>query len=223
MSHPDSFLEEVTEEVRRDRLIRFLRRNAVWIAAALILIIGAAALNEWQKARARAAAEARGDALFAALEAETPAERRAALADIEVPGDDGAAFLALHRAIAALAEGDRAAAADLLRGVASSADVSPGMRDVSRLKLVATTHDSLGAEERLDILDQLIVEGHALRALALEQRAMIRLAQGDRTAAVADLTTIADDGAAQEPVRNRAEDMLMVLGADRPDFGAHDG
>ena len=42
MSDTDSFIEEVTEEVRRDRLYGLLRRYG-WIAALVIILIGGGA------------------------------------------------------------------------------------------------------------------------------------------------------------------------------------
>ena len=56
MSDTDSFIDEVTEEVRRDRLFGLMKRYG-WIAAlAVLLIVGGAAWNEWRKAQDRAAA-----------------------------------------------------------------------------------------------------------------------------------------------------------------------
>ena len=62
----DSFISEVSEEVRRDRLYAALRRYGWLIAAAGLLIVGGAAVNAWRKARQRAQAEAAGDAMRAA-------------------------------------------------------------------------------------------------------------------------------------------------------------
>ena len=69
MSNTDSFIEEVTEEVRRDRLYALMRRYG-WIAVlAILLLVGGAAWNEWRKAQAQARAAAFGDAILAALAA----------------------------------------------------------------------------------------------------------------------------------------------------------
>ena len=62
MSNQDSFITEVSEEVRKDKLYALMRRYG-WIAIALVvLVVGGASVFEWQKAKARAAAEATGDA-----------------------------------------------------------------------------------------------------------------------------------------------------------------
>ena len=70
MSETDSFIEEVTEEVRRDRLFGLMRRYG-WIAVlAVLLIVGGAAYREYSRAAEQAAARALGDALLAALDNE---------------------------------------------------------------------------------------------------------------------------------------------------------
>ncbi|MFN3281418.1 MAG: hypothetical protein ACK40I_07100, partial [Tabrizicola sp.] len=82
MSNPDSFIEEVTEEVRRDRLFGLFRKYG-WIGVVVILgLVGGTAWTEWAKARDAARAQAFGDALIDALDLGTPEERREALAAV---------------------------------------------------------------------------------------------------------------------------------------------
>ena len=67
MSNNESFIDEVTEEVRRDKLYAGLRKYG-WIGIlGVLLLVGGASVNEWMKARERAAAEAAGDAILAAV------------------------------------------------------------------------------------------------------------------------------------------------------------
>jgi len=70
MSDTNSFIDEVTEEVRRDRLFGYFRRYG-WIPAVIIVaLVGGTAYNEWSKAQLSQVAQARGDALLDALELE---------------------------------------------------------------------------------------------------------------------------------------------------------
>ncbi len=49
MSDTDSFIDEVSEEVRRDRLYATFRRYG-WIAIlAVLLLVAGATWNEWRK------------------------------------------------------------------------------------------------------------------------------------------------------------------------------
>ena len=76
MSDTDSFIDEVTEEVRRDRMFLMLRRYG-WIGAlAVVAIVGGAAYNEYSKSQATAQSQKLGDDIIAAL-AENDAEGRA--------------------------------------------------------------------------------------------------------------------------------------------------
>lgn len=75
MSESDSFIREVSEEVRRERFSRLLRRYG-WIAAlALLVIVGGAGFLEWRKTRAEAAAREAGDRLREASLIEDSAAR----------------------------------------------------------------------------------------------------------------------------------------------------
>jgi len=118
VSNTDSFIEEVTEEVRRDRLFALMRRYG-WIALTAVLIaVGGAAWNEYRKASQRAAAEALGDAILAARDTGAPAE---ALAGVEAGTPAGAALVALLRADALADAGDTQAALAVLDGVDAAA------------------------------------------------------------------------------------------------------
>ncbi len=90
VSNTDSFIDEVTEEVRREKLYGYLRRYG-WIAvAAVLLLVGGAAFNEYRNAQERAAAEAAGDALLDALEETDPSARATAFESVTSEGPAGA-------------------------------------------------------------------------------------------------------------------------------------
>ena len=66
MSDTDSFIDEVTEEVRRDRLYAMMKRYG-WIAVLIvILIVGGTAYREFSRAQAETRAQAFGDAIMTA-------------------------------------------------------------------------------------------------------------------------------------------------------------
>ena len=87
MSSPDSFIDEVTEEVRRDRLFAAFRKYG-WVGVLIVLgIVGGAGWNEWTKAQALARAQAFGDAVTDSLDLGGAEDRRAALAALPADGD----------------------------------------------------------------------------------------------------------------------------------------
>ncbi len=83
MSNPESFIEEVTEEVRRDRL--FATVSQIWLDRSVAgrRHRGRCCLYRMAKIqRSGPQAQAFGDAVVAAMDAETPEARRAALAAV---------------------------------------------------------------------------------------------------------------------------------------------
>ena len=67
MSDTDSFLQEVSEELRRDRLYRNIRKYG-WIAILLVIVIvGAATYREYLKSQAETEAELFGTSIIDAL------------------------------------------------------------------------------------------------------------------------------------------------------------
>lgn len=218
MAQTDSFIDEVTEEVRRDRLYRLLRRYG-WVGVlAVLLIVGSSAWFEWQKARNRAAAAAFGDSLLAAMALEDPAGRAAALGAVVAQGDAGA-LTRLLQAEAALAnttdDAARAAGLATLAAIAADTTVSPLWRDLAQLhRLAAGGGDGAGdlsTDARAAALAELARPGRPFRPLALEQIALDRLAAGDRAGALADFTALAIDSAAPSGLRGRAQQMMLML------------
>ena len=206
VSNPDHFIDEVTEELRRDRLFALMRRYG-WIAIlAVLLIVGGAAFNEWRKARAQAEAEALGDALSAALQLEDPAASAAAFSAIEAEGD-ARAIVAL---LAAGKIGDAASLARLAE-LAADPELSPLYRDLAGLKRAMA--GGLSVEEKLALLEPLTRAGSAFRVLAEEQIALAEVESGQNQAAISRLQALLTDNEASGPLRQRATQLIVALGA----------
>ncbi|MBL4917534.1 hypothetical protein [Szabonella alba] len=213
MSNPDSFIDEVTEEVRRDRMFAMMRRYG-WIALLLVaLVVGGAAWTEWQKAQTRADAQAFGDALLDALDLPAPEDRLAALSAVEAPGSADAA--ALRDLLAASdPESDRAAALTALERVAADGAASQVYRDLAVLRQVLLAGTEMEISARRAALDPLTVPGRAFRPLALEQIAYLEVEAGNTEAAITQLRALLADQQAPTGLRQRAGQMIVALGGE---------
>ncbi len=211
MSNPDHFIDEVTEELRRDKLFAMMRKYG-WIAIlGVVLIVGGAAFNEWRKASAQAAAERLGDALSAALALEDADARKAAFDAIEAKGDAHALVVLLEAG--ALGDAESLAA---LENLAADQSVSPLYRELAALKRAMAGDMEAGA--RIALLEPLTKAGAPFRVLAEEQIAMAEIELGQNEAAISRLQALLIDNDASQPLRQRATQLIVALGA-KPEAG----
>lgn len=211
MSQPDSFIEEVTEEVRRDKLFALFRKYG-WIGLlAVLLIVGGAAYSEWQKASRATEARAFGDAILAALDADTPEARRAALEGIEAAGERGAIRALL---LASDPAEDRAAALTALQALAADTALPEVYRDMAVLRRVILAGAEMPLAERRAALDAIAAPGRPYRPLALEQMAYLMVEEGRTEDAIAALRALTEDQAAPAGLRQRASQMIVALGGE---------
>lgn len=213
MSHADSFIDEVTEEVRRDKAFDLLRRYG-WIAVlVVVLAVAGAAFNEWQKARNRADARAFGDALLSALAVSDPKARLAALAAVDAKGDR-AAIAGFLTAAAAQAAGDTPAALKELSAIASDNALPLSYRQLAMFKRVTLGGADLPISERRAAMEQLATPGQAFRPLAMEQLALLDLEAGDRAAAITRLQSVLKEPNVSASLQQRVSQAIVALGGE---------
>ena len=122
MSDSDSFINEVSEEVRRDRMFALWRKYGPYVIGAIVLIVAAAGVKAYLDAQETAAAREAGAALLEASEGDLEAQKAALTALAENADHDGARLLAELRAASAMAaSGDAGAAAEAYDRIAAFA------------------------------------------------------------------------------------------------------
>ena len=216
MSDTDSFIDEVTEEVRRDRLFLMLKRYG-WIGGlAVVLIVGGAAWREYSKAQDQAAAQDLGDAIVGALAADAPADRALALASVQTGTVSGSAIAKMMQA-GALAEADETeAAVALLSEVAANGELELIYRHIASFKALGLQSDSLGVSDRRIQYEALAQPGAPLALLASEQLALLEVEEGNAEAAIKRLQAIVADAAVSRDLKDRATQVIVALGG-KPD------
>ena len=217
MSDTDSFIEEVTEEVRRDRMYGYLRRYG-WIGAlAVLLIVGGAAFTEYRKAQARAQAEALGDAVLSAMAQAGPAERQVGLVDLtsDTPGTQ--AVLDLLAASEAQAAGDTETAIAQLEAASVNTEAPEIYRQIAAFKLLVLQADRMDPATRRQQLEALAQPGQPLSFLAQEQLAFADIAAGDEEGAIERLENIIQAAGVSPDLQQRALQVIVSLG-ETPDL-----
>jgi hypothetical protein len=211
VSESDSFINEVTEEVRREKLSGYLRRYG-WIGVVLVAaVVGGAAWNEYTKAQEAATAQALGDNILTALEITDGQARAAAMAAIPATGP-GVALVGLLTAGEQFDAGDTAGAMATLETLAANPDVGTLYRDLAAIKLLVLGADTMDPATRRTSLEVLAAPGAPFRLLALEQMALADLAAGETDAAIAMLRMVIEDAEVTAGLRDRASGLIVALG-----------
>lgn len=214
MSDTDGFIEEVTEEVRRDRLYGLLRRYG-WIAVlAIVLIVGGTSYSEYRKAQIRGKAEALGDSMIAALGADESAARAVALAEIDADSPAAKAVLRLMTAAEQSSAGEDELAAETLNAIALDGGVPEVYRQIAQFKSLTQQGDSTPLAERRQALESMANPGSPMRLLATEQLALIDVEQGDAQAAITRYQAILSDAEVTSGLQQRALQVIVALGGE---------
>jgi hypothetical protein len=210
-----NFIEEVDEEVRRDRAEKLWKRWSPVIIGAVVLILAGVAGNElwkgWQ-AEKTAAAGARFSAALGLAQAGKPAEAATAFADLSKGDAAGYAALARFQQAANLIEAkDVTGAIAAYDGIAGDSSIDARFRDLARYLAVFHGLDQLSAEQvkqRLSAIDST----SPWAANARELNALAELKAGNTDEARRQLTALADDPLVPTGLRGRATELLAALG-----------
>lgn len=207
----DSFIDEVTEELRRDRLFALFRRYG-WIPVVLVLgIVGGAIWREWSISREQAKAQAWGDAVLAAEASGDPA----AIVKVDPQGSADREALAVLLGAGRWAEsGGKDAAIEALRKVDGNEAIAPALRDLAQLKLVMLAGTSIGQAELDQILSDMSRSGAPFEMLALEQKALALIEAGREADAITLIRQIQRKSGVSQALHQRLSNMMIALGEE---------
>ena len=217
MSETDSFIDEVTEEVRRDKLFATFKKYG-WIGGLVILgIVGGTGWNEWSKAREVARSQALGDALLDAVDIGDPADR---LAAIKAAPASGAQTALVDLLLSSDPTADRAASLDALKALMADTTQPQTYRDMATLRLVMQSGADMPLAERRAALETVAVPGRPMRVLALEQLGYLLIEDGQTDAAITALIGLMADQEATESLKARLRQVIVALGGTPPEAAA---
>ena len=211
----DSFIREVSEEVRRDRMFRLWKKYGPYVIAAIVAVIaGTAAWNWWQHQERQAAREL--GATFLEADIATVEDQQRLLERTEGRAETLARF---RLAAATALNGDRDEAARLYRELAGTEGLARAYADLARLQAIRLALPAMDPAEAVSELGPLAAEGAPYRLLALELRAAARLNAGDTEAAHEDLRAILESPDATRDLIERAAALMVASGGELPSGG----
>jgi hypothetical protein len=215
----ESFIQEVDESLRQDRMLAIARRYGAWVVGAFVAFI--LGIGGWQLWRAQTtnAARAQSEDYAAAQALAREGNFAEAKAEFERLSNEGPrAYRVMaqmeHGAVLAV-EGDLEAALAAFDGAAEAA-TDPIMRQTAQLRaayIVAETQDFAALQARLQ---PLIDAESRLSYLARELLAIEAWEAGETDLARDTLENLSLAFEAPEAVRQRAQVALAVIGPAAP-------
>lgn len=216
--NPNTFMREVDDAVRADRMESFVSRYGRWIVGLIAAgLIGFAGWLYWQNSQVSAAGES-GRTFSAAIEAMGAGRPKAASDQVAglARGDDPT-----YRALALIAQGNTAAAqgqasvaAARFGAVANDPDVPMAMRNAALLRQTLSEFDTLPPETIVARLRALVATPGPAFASAAELTALAELRRGNDRAAGLLFKRIAETEGVADGLKSRALQMASSLGAD---------
>jgi len=217
----ETFLREVDDELRKEQVSNFVTRYGWWLAAAVVLFLGAIGGWLWWQARQEAATATEAETLLKALESMEAGNRAAAapklaeLARSEVEGYRAAALFA--RANSETAAGNAPAAIATLRSIAGNQDFDQSYREAALIRQTALEFDTLQPRVVVQRLRPLARPGSAWLGSAGEMLgiAYLKLRRPDLAGPV--FAQIGRDEHVPASIRTRAVQMAGSLGVSAID------
>jgi hypothetical protein len=212
----DQFIQEVDEELKRERQLALWRKYGRAVtAAALVVVIGVAATVGWRHYQANRRAEA-GLAFTRAVEAATAGRTDEALnAFRKLAADAPAGFAELARlqeAAQIARQGNEAGASQVYDAMAKDSSVSEPFRNVALLMYALANLDRADPAALTERLKPLAAAISPWRYSAQELTALLARRKGDEKSAREIFKRLADDATTPPSVRARAAEFLALGG-----------
>jgi hypothetical protein len=212
LSNNESFMQEVSEEVRKDRFYRILKKWG-WVGIALIVaLVGGASFNEWNKDSKINSARNLGDRVLAAIASKDVID----LKEIEIKNVSQDIFIKNLMSAILFSDDKMDASKKALEEIGGMPGITKTYKDLNAFKLglLSLKSGNLTGEERFGVFEALVEPGSPFRSLAKEQQALILIEQGKIELAIKTLVEIMDDSETTDTLRRRVTQLRISLGSD---------
>lgn len=205
-------MQEVSEEVRKDRFYRILKKWG-WVGIALIVaLVGGASFNEWNKESKINSARNLGDRVLAAIASKDVID----LKEIEIKNVSQDIFIKNLMSAILFSDDKLDASKKALEEIGGIPGITKTYKDLNAFKLglLLLKSGNLTDEERFGVFEALVEPGSPFRSLAKEQQALILIEQGKIELAIKTLVEITDDSETTDTLRRRVTQLRISLGSD---------
>ena len=214
----DTFVQEVEENLRRDRMTDFFKSYGKWVAVAVVLFLAAVGGWIFWEERQNQVSSDQSEKLHALLtdistgKTQTVPQR---VAELEKSHSDVVrASATLTDAAVALEKNNRSAAIAKYREILNDKGLAEPFRDVATIRLTALEFDTIKPEEVIARLQPLAKAGNPWFGSAGEMTALALMKQNKNAEAGRLFAAIAADSQVPSSIRSRAVQVAGTLGVD---------
>ena len=215
----ETFLRVVDENLRRDRLRDFARKNGPLLIAAVVLFLAASGGAIWWQQHKLQRSEQQVEQLtdaYRAIGAGKPAA--STTADLDKLSESGSkavrASALFTRAVTALEQNDTKLATAKFREIATDDGLPKPYRDLALIRQTALEFDQIPAQDVVTRLQPLAKAGEPWFGSAAEMTGMALIKQGKKNEAGQVFAAIAKDKDVPDSTRQRAIQIASSLGVD---------
>lgn len=214
------FLEEVKEDLKRERFEKLFKDYGGYFAAIIIAIIAGTASVTWYGAHLEARQVASSDKFAEALiAAESDKEKSLSiLSEIYENGSEGMKEFAGIKKAAMIKEKNPLAAIALYDEIIADSSVDISLRDLAALHATSLLIENSAREnlaEQVKTIDYrlalLAAEGRPWRFSAIELQAIYALKSNEKEKALEKLSALQKNSLTPTPMKERAEKIIAIL------------
>jgi hypothetical protein len=202
-------MQEVSEEVRRDKLFGFFRRYS-WIGIGLVLLlVGAAGVNEYRKSQQKLAAELNGDQLREVLDRYTKSADFEQYYSYLKKDLAGKPLAVLNQSFLISPEGNSKKSLLHLKEVAGNSKLPIALRDLATLYEVYLFGS--GIEGKIDQLNALSGPDRPYRVLAMEAKVNFLIGDNAFEDALAEIDLIEASLSPSSTMISRIKNLRKII------------
>ena len=214
----ETFVREVDENLRRDQMQDFLKKNGSWLIAVVILFLLASGgfiwWQQYQVKRSGAEVERLAE-VYKDIGSGNVAQAPRQLDELSKSGSKAVRASALFaKAALALQQNDNKLAIATYKSIASDDGLPQAYRDAALIRQTALEFDQLQPQDVIARLEPLAKPGEPWFGSAGEMSALAMIKQGREQEAGQLFVAIARDNSVTDTIRARAAEVAGTLGVD---------